>query len=151
MFEALAKWECAIRLVGSWVVKRLKMSKMAYVNPNPRLGVSSTNCATWNWRVRRILYSLNQWHHPCGTLVAQFKSLLSLFHLVAYTCLSSFVELASWSLKKKKKWSWSKFNKRWKTCVSNQISIIVRNETVLNGQKWSARYLRIGMICAPPS
>jgi hypothetical protein len=45
MFEARAKWDCTIRLVGSWVVKRLKMSKMAYVNPNPRLGVSTTHCA----------------------------------------------------------------------------------------------------------
>jgi hypothetical protein len=45
----------------------------------------------------------------------------------------------------------SKFNKQWKTCVSNQISIIVRNETMLNGQKWSAHYLRAVLEPPPPT
>jgi hypothetical protein len=71
------------------------MSKVAYVNPNPRLGVSSTNCATWNLAGPAHTVFLEpvtpMWHL---VLVAHFKSL---FHLVAYTCLSSFVELASFS------------------------------------------------------
>ena len=58
------------------------MSKMAYVNPNPRLGVSTTNCATW--------YLAGLVHVPgtSDTHVAQFKEPFSMIRTIHETVLN---------------------------------------------------------------